>query len=108
MLQKFMNKPCTFAGINGAEVKLSEGVGQLCSFSDTQTTSSNPSWKGCPAGNEGGRAGAQGRGCCLLTALLQLIHTLTAPLSSITKSSDPWVLTSQHSHLDSQGNHLPG
>lgn len=60
MLQKFMNKPCTFARINGAEVKLSEGVGQLCSFSDTQTTSSNPNWKGRPAGNEGEQEGRGG------------------------------------------------
>lgn len=31
------------------------------------------------------------------------IQTLTAPLSNITKSPDPWVLTSQHSHLIPKG-----
>lgn len=109
MLQKFMNKPCTLAGINGTEVKLSEGVGQLCSFSDTHTTSSNPDWKGHPTGSEGGRVGAAGGGCSPLPALPQLIYSGTD--SSFVKhhqGPDPWGLISQHSHLGSQGSHLPG
>lgn len=104
MLQKFMNKPCTLSGNNGAEVKLSEGVGQFCSCNDTQTTCSNPNWKGHLTGRE------SCRGDALLCQLFSnsFIQTLTAPLSTITKGPDPWVLTSQHSHQDSQGNHLLG
>lgn len=104
MLQKFMNKPCTLAGINGAEVKLSEGVGQLCSFSDTQSTSSNPDGKGHPTGSEGGRAGAAGGGCSPLPALPQLIYSGTdCSFVKHHQGSDPWVLPFQHSNWVPKG-----
>lgn len=77
MLQKFMNKPRTLAGINGAEVKLSEGVGQFYPFSDTQTTNSNPKVEG-PSHGERGRESKSCRGAMSpLPALLQLIYSHT-------------------------------
>lgn len=64
-----------------------------------------------PAGRAIPQGAGRESGRCrwgMLSSASSFIQTLTAPLSRITKSPDPWVLTSQHSHLDSQGSHLPG